>query len=413
MKQILFFLLIFNIAVSNAQDKVADEDDDTKIEVNVPVVNPYAYLDSINYSRKKMYNVAFLLPISVYKISLGDGKERPTSMPQETREVLGFWEGVNIAFAKIKNMNAKFNFHIWDNEKNDTTTANIIEGLPNYKIDAVIAPFHTKQALMVSEYCKNNKIPMFLAQNPSDVPAKNNPYSFKFHVPKNRLFYDYYLKTVTSYADKNTDIFFVFDGLNKSERKVANYLKYMSEKDGSKRLKLLEYSSDLVLKNYLDTTRNSLFMISYYNTATVNEILQKIDNLQPYNVKVFGHNLWSTNSKLNMELLEKLQARVFTDFYYGNNKPLLNEVKSSYSSLTKDNSVSDVFLGYDVAMYVAEVLDRYGIKFPLSLDKYRYNGVVTNVSMKPTYDGKSKLLFFENSTKFLLKATKDGWILEE
>jgi hypothetical protein len=408
---ISLILLFFSVSLS-AQDK-PDEDEDVKVEAAV-IVNPYKYLDSLTYSRKPLYNVMFILPIGVNRINLGDGKEIPTSMPQETREALGFWEGVNIAFGKIKRMNAKFNFHIWDNQKNDSATMDILQELETKKIDAVVAPFHTKQALMVSEYCKKRKIPTFLAQNPSDVPAKDNPYAFKFHNPKQRLFYDYYLKIVTNSSERNTDVFFVYDGLNKSERKVANYIKYMSEKDGSKRLKLLDYNSDLVLKNYYDTTRNAIFMISYYNTAKVNEIIGKLSDLNSDRIKIFGHNLWSTNTKMDMALLEKFQAKVYTDFYYGNNRALLNDVKGAYNNMTKDNITSDVFLGYDVASYIAEVLDRFGVKFPLSCENYKYNGVVTNVNMRPNFDNKnSRLLFFENSTKLLLRATKDGWVVEE
>jgi hypothetical protein len=394
MKFIFSLLFLFSISFISAQE------DDVEIKTEVEqIINPY--------------NIMYILPISVNKISLGDGKEVPTTMPQETRESLGFWEGVNIAFGKIKKMNAKFNIHIWDNQKSDSTTIDIIRQLESKKIDAVIAPFHTKQALMISEYCKKRRIPTFLAQNPSDVPAKDNPYAFKFHIPKQRLFYDYYLKVVADVNQRNTDVFFVYDGLNKADRKVANYIKFMSEKDGSKRLKLLDYNSSLNIKTYFDTTRSALFMISFYNTASVNEILGKLSAINSSNIKVFGHNLWSTNPKLDMALLEKFETRVFTDFHYGNNKMLLNDIKAQYNALTKDNITSDVFLGYDVACFTAEVLDKYGVKFPLSIENYKYNGVVTNVNMRPTYDTKSRLLFFENTSRFLLKATKDGWILEE
>lgn len=389
-----------------------EEEIEAKIET-VQIINPYQFMDSMNYSRKAIYNIMYILPISANKISLGDGKEIPTSMPQETREALGFWEGVNIAFGKIKKMNAKFNLHIWDNQKSDSTTLAIIKELETKKIDAVIAPFHTKQALMISEYLKKRRIPVFLAQNPSDIPAKDNPYAFKFHIPKQRLFYDYYLKIVSNTNERNTDVFFVYDGLNKTERKVANYIKFMSEKDGSKRLKLLDYNSSLNIKTYFDTTRDALFMISQYKTNEVNEILGKLEDLKSDRIKVFGHNLWSTNPKLDMTLLEKFDTRVYTDFHYGNNRVLLNDIKTQYNTLTKDNITSDVFLGYDVACFVSEVLDKYGVKFPLSIENYKYNGVVTNVNMRPTYDTKNRLLFFENTSRFLLKATSAGWIQEE
>lgn len=183
--------LLFSL---NTTSQVVIEDEDDKEDINATgsqeVVNPYVHLDKLDSKPKEIYNIAFILPINAGKISPGDGKNKSASMPGETREVLGFWEGVNIAFAKIKKMQTKFKYHIWDNLKEDSATSSVLVGLKDYNIDAIIAPFHTRQAMQVSEYSKSNKIPMFLAQNPSDIPAKNNPYSFKFHVPKNRLFYD-------------------------------------------------------------------------------------------------------------------------------------------------------------------------------------------------------------------------------
>jgi hypothetical protein len=81
--------------------------------------------------------------------------------------------------------------------------------------------------------------------------------------------------------------------------------------------------------------------------------------------------------------------------------------------MTGDNSVSDVYLGYDIALYIANILDKYGVKFPISIDKYKYYGAVSNIHIKPSYDVTGKILFFENTSKFLLKATKDGWTIDE
>ncbi|MFN9321262.1 MAG: hypothetical protein ACK58Q_11825, partial [Chitinophagales bacterium] len=201
-------------------------------------------------------------------------------------------------------------------------------------------------------------------------------------------------------------------GINKAERKVANYLKFMSEKDGSKRLKLLEYNSDLSFKSYLDTTRDAVYMVGYHETAIVNEILGKLVKLKPHNVTVFGHSYWVINNKINKSFLDTLDANVYTVAFLENNPYLLIKFKSDYASLTRDRAVTDVFLGYDVAMYVTTVLNNYGVKFPLSVQDYQYKGAYINVNMRPIYDASNGLLFFENDLKNLLRATNNGWVKE-
>jgi hypothetical protein len=77
--------------------------------------------------------------------------------------------------------------------------------------------------------------------------------------------------------------------------------------------------------------------------------------------------------------------------------------------MTNDQVVNDVFVGYDVGMYIAHLMDKYGVKFPLSADGYKYYGAVSNIHIKPSYNPNGKILFFENTSKFLLQATKNGW----
>jgi len=407
---ILSFLLLHFVCFSQTSDE--DNGLSDSLAQQVKKENPYRYLDSLNYSRKAIYNIAFILPIKKNSIVKAEGRERPAVMSSESREALGFWEGVNVAFPQIAKMNAKFNIHIWDNERSDSSTQMIIDELAKKKFDAVVAPFHSSQAIIVSKYCREKRIPMFLAQNSSDVPAKDNPYVFKFHAPKNRVYYDYYLKIIRDGSKRNTDVFYVYDGINKAERKVANYLKYMSEKDGSKRLKLLEYNSDMNFRAYLDTTRDAVYMVGYHETSMVNEILGKLIKLKPHNISVFGHSYWAINNKISRTLLDSLDARVYTDSYLENNPSILSKVKSDYVSLTKDRAVTDVFLGYDVAMYITTVLNNYGVKFPLSIQDYQYKGAYINVNMKPIYDVNNELLFFENDLNNLLRATNDGWVKE-
>lgn len=409
-------VLVFWLCTSPILSQYIEDENDSNTETSPVTIiekkNPYKFMDSLHYSRKAIYNIAFILPISKSKIRKGDGKVQAASMSSESREALGFWEGVNLAFRNIRTMNAKFNLHIWDNEKSDSITKNILKEMETMKFDAVVAPFHTSQAITVSKYCKEKRIPMFLAQNSSDIPAKDNPYVFKFHMPKNRLFYDYYVRVILDKYKRNSDVFYIYDGLSKSERRVANYLKYMSEKDGSRRLKLLDYNTDMNLKTYFDTTRSAVYLVSYFDTEKVNEILEKINSLRPYNVSVYGHNYWAINPKINRSLLDTLDARVFTDAYLENNPSLLSKVKSDYTGMTKDRAVTDVFLGYDVAMYIASVFNKYGVKFPLSIHEYDYNGAMTNIHIKPLYDSNGELLFFENEEKTLLRATKEGWVKE-
>lgn len=414
MRIVCIAIFSFLLSVSYAQVVIEDEDDNKDDAPKTIIIdNPYQHLDSQKTERKAIYNIAFILPINAQRISPGDGKERPATMPLESREVLGFWEGANIAFAKIKKMNTKFNFHIWDNQKNDSITKTILSDLKYYNIDAIVAPFHTKEALLVSNYSKANKIPMFLAQNPSDVPAKSNPYAFKFHIPKNKMLYDYYRKIQQDISYNGAQIYYVYDGQSKAERKTANFLKYMAEKDGSQRLKFVEYSASTSFGALLDTNSQNVLMISYYKTAQVVEILDKLLALKSDKIAVFGHNLWSNNAKLSLDKLSRLNARVYTDYYLKNNYGLVEDIKNNYASMTSDNTVSDVFLGYDVAMYIANIFDKYGQNFPLQLDQYKYYGAVSNIHMKPMYDTDRRISYFENTSKFLLKATREEWVQEE
>jgi hypothetical protein len=161
---VLYFLLMLTIPA------VAQDDDDDDNGAGEVIANPYAFLDELKQDRKKVYNIIYILPIRDIK----------TNAIQ--RDALAYWEGVNVAMTKIKKLNAKFKIHVWDNQKSDSVTKSILNQLENMYVDAIVAPFHTKQALIVAEYCKNNRIPMFLPQNPSDIIAIILLYSNYIHL---------------------------------------------------------------------------------------------------------------------------------------------------------------------------------------------------------------------------------------
>lgn len=406
-------LLIFSILGHQFSFAQTNDDDDDVAPTVVKVENPYQYLDSISTANKSIYNIAFILPIIKNNIKLGDGKNTQTTMPYETREALGFWEGVNLAMGKVRNLKSKFNIHIWDNMKDDSTTINIISQLKRNKIDAVVAPFHTKQAVLVSEYCKKNRIPMFLVQNPSDIPAKDNPFAFKFHVPKNRLFYEYYNKITTDISEANSKIYFIYDATNKSERKVYNYLKFMAEKDGTNRIMPIEYKTENTVgynfKDNIDSNVKNIFLISYHQDNTINEITTALKDLNNTNIQIFVQGSVTKNQKVNKANLALFNSYAYSDFYLTKGNESQEYIKKLYFNKTNDNIVSDVFLGYDVVNYITELFDRYGVKFPLSIDKYKHVGVSSNFLFRPQYDAKGNILFFENMSKYFLKLTEDGW----
>jgi hypothetical protein len=387
---VLYFLLMLTIPA------VAQDDDDDDHGAGEVIANPYAFLDELKQDRKKVYNIVYILPIRDIK----------TNAVQ--RDALAYWEGVNVAMTKIKKLNAKFKIHVWDNQKSDSVTKSILDQLENMYVDAIVAPFHTKQALIVAEYCKNNRIPMFLPQNPSDIIAKNNPFVFKLHTSKNRLFYDIYHSITENAAEKESEIFYVYDNENKAERKMANYLKYASEKDGTNRIKFVPIVDSINFAKVVVKGKKNVFLITQYKENQINDFLASLKSINEA-IQVYGHSSWANSNKINKENLAALNASLHTDFFLRKNSSDVDDIKKKYFELTTDDIPSEAFLGYDLANYITTVLDLYGKKFPVKIDKYTFKGTTTIIDMRPLYDASGRLLFYENTHKDILKAFPEGW----
>lgn len=401
----VFLVLIFLGVVSNAQIGI---DDSTSLSNGN--YNQNDSVERVTIRTKAVYNIAYILPIQQHKIKLGDGKKVATFLPYRVKEVLGFWEGAVIALNESKNYDSihKFNLHIWDNYKNDSVTAEILKQIDNYEIDAVISPFYTKRAIMVSNYCKSKGIPFFLAQNPSDVPVKNNSNSFKFHVPLNRTFYKYYNKINNDISYKNSNNVLIYDMNSKSQRRLKNYINYKSKKDSTNNIFSVPYYENMNIAEIIDSTKKNVLFVSMYKTEAVNEMLSNLTAYGNYDIEILGHNLWLNNNKIKFD--SNHTYVVYSDFFIDNNIAKVESIKEQYLKLTGDNITFQSFQGYDVTKYIIEIFNRFGLDFPKYMDTYKYYGAVSNIHMKPIYKSNGNLVFYENTSRMLLKRYGKEWL---
>jgi ABC-type branched-subunit amino acid transport system substrate-binding protein len=386
----LLILLSANILIAQ------DDDDDDEVVTELSKEHPFKHLQSLEKDKKETYHIAFILPI----------RKKDGSV---NKDALSFWEGVQVALPRIKKLNSKFKIHIWDNYNSDSITKSIIQNdLMNLPIDVVVAPFYTKEAFIVSQFCKNNRIPMFLPLNPSDAVAKNNPYVFKLSTSKNRMFFDIYKEIVSSPEEKNTKLFYLYDSSSKNERRMAHYLNYAQKKDGSNRLTIIPSSQSSEIIPKMSSTNTNVLLVSQYKDVQVNEILNALKEEDKV-IKIYGNASWVRNPRILLENVSSFNTMVHSEFYLRKNAPEFEEVKKQYYELCSDNVNSEVFQGYDLINYITQVIEMYGKKFPLNVEKYSYKGLSTNIEMKPLYDDEDRILFYENVYKDILKAYPEGW----
>ncbi|MCU0328463.1 MAG: hypothetical protein MUE53_05685 [Chitinophagales bacterium] len=411
------FKIFFLLWISFTSSSLLSQDQDNNLEIEDGIrdnleqfgTEIFAHqLDSMFLGKpnlkKESYNIVYILPI---KASQFNG----ATLSYNKRESLAFWEGVAMSQKYINYTNSRFRIHIWDNEQNDSITTNIVNSLDLLDIDAVVMPFHTKQASIVAQYCKKKQIPVFMALNASDEIAKITPLYFKFAMAKPRYFMQYYNDLKRDEIYKYSYTLFLNNADTKADQMTLKNLKYYLNQDSTSGLSTFQpitYNFNSSIKSHLKADNVNMLIISKSNEKNLNYLFSSLKNDSSLSVSLRGTNNWLYYKSL-LPLMSKYNAVVYSDYFLDRNDPRVEAISQEYIKITKDNVIPNVYKGFDVNLYICNLLEKYGKAFPLYIHEYEFKGLTNSIQMKPVYAPNGSIKLFENVKLNKIKAFSNGW----
>ncbi|MBP7476912.1 MAG: amino acid ABC transporter substrate-binding protein [Chitinophagales bacterium] len=397
--------------------KKSIEEKAAKEAMNKPLPNPFEELKPKSSQKKDKYQILVILPFNAGEIWKMDLSKTDNTFPEDPKQCLQYWEGMNLAIDKWKHRGLNIVIDLYDNKKQDSSTINILARHSKNLPDVIIAPFHTRQASIVADFALNHKIPCFLPYNPSDRISNNNPYLFKFNPSLVNIYKHIYHSRLAQEDSSNLKFHIIFKDNIKSELEIAKvFEKYTGGNIDSNQFtidqnpKVFNFvvtNKKMLLSNHLLQSKKNIILIPSSDDKYINSIITSIKNTKA-KVEVYGVPSWENSELLDLKNMASIKPIIYTD-YYNTDTISAQLLDNTYRKDFGESLNADVIKGYDAMNFIAENLLNSGINFPHYIQKFTYFGIGSQYKFEPIYDKKKNIDNFENKAWFKLQLLDGEW----
>lgn len=380
----------------------------------------------------RTYNVAVLLPLFIkenfkaeveqtdsivdpQKTEVVDEKNWDEFVSPRSKNFIEFYQGVLLAVNQLKNNGLKVNLQVFDTERSDDKTIEIINSEGFDEMDLIVGPVYPNTLRVVSMYSMENRINMISPLSQTEDLLMENPYLFQVN-PSYNTQIDDFTKNISNYYESNMVMIHEGDSLNTEmvtgfKEKLFSYMSYKTPMDEVS-FKELAYNSLVVhndtintFEHALDKSRKNVIVIPSNKEAFVNEVISNMDAFRSfgYDIEVFGFYRWSKFRAIDRGYFYSLGLNIFSPYYVDYQleyvKNFIKQYRRSYGS----EPYQYAFQGFDVSYYFLSALMKFGPDFQYCLKNHNLNLIQSNYTFKRMngYSG------FENKSVYMLKFNSD------
>lgn len=351
------------------------------------------------------FAVAVFAPLYIDSVFEGSVYKHPSeNLPRYLMAGLDFYNGVILAADELKKDGiSDLDIHIYDTKKNGGLEHSI-EYLPSNYFSLIIASFtNTEEQKMLSEYALKYNIPLVSATYPNESGIENNPLfllcnpSLKTHV-----------KAIADHCNEalnnKTNVYFITRKGNTEALIEQWFDESISEKKKIKKLSVNEENLSTLSFSFVDTSKQSLFVVGSLNEAFSVQLAKHLDTLNLPNITLLGMPTWEGVRDLQHKRIRNVKL-MHTNAFSTDRK------SSKYSTLAKKYyadfmaTPSEMVLkGYEVTYRFCRLLKAFKSDFinHVSDDNYDVWNSYKFVPIK-TSDGVLPDLLENQNVKFVIK----------
>ena len=383
--------------------------------------NDYAYIDSLHleamslddYSNElkdfnsRKLNVAFLIPFNyqaepdTININSPDtensgenAKEELYTLPRSIN-FLEFFEGSLLALDSLRREGAVVNVRYFDTHRSPTRVREILNSPFFRDVDLIIGPFFSYNAEIVSEFSRENKVPMVSPFYEKGNLTMMNPYLFQI-TPSYKTEYLKAADVLSKQYDHNFVFIYRKDPLKYKEieyfksqllHKLENYIH-------AENIVIKEISYDNPsqanlkesLSHAFSSDKKNIVIIPENDEAFVSTVITQLYfQLQSYKIEVFGSAYFNEFQNIDFQYYHALRLSYLTPFYYDYMDPqvdyflrLFRDNFKSEPRLSTRSGCPYALIGYDMTYYFIKKLHRWDKNFVMQLNSTEVNNILPN-----------------------------------
>ena len=328
---------------------------------------------------KTKYLVSLLLPFYLDSDgSLSNVKLQYENEQMFRQSIVGmeFYTGFKMAVENMKLENSKIEIQVFDISMNPYSKSTwdmeqLTKGNKLFESDLIIGPFHRSNFLLASEYAKSIKKPIISPVPQRNDILKDNPYAIKVY-SSNEAQVDFMRAYIMqNWKEKNLiliendeirDVIFSerFQGINNKDTNVEMYAEFNSS---IKRIKMSGFDFKII-ENYLVDSLDNILLMPMTDKTFVSRFLTEINRYSnKFQIKVVGLDSWNNIGYLDYSYLNNLEVHTTRNQFINYNDSTIEDFILVYRNTYGTEPNEWTFLGYDIANYFLQALDKDGTAF--------------------------------------------------
>ncbi|MEX2370367.1 MAG: LysM peptidoglycan-binding domain-containing protein [Bacteroidales bacterium] len=354
-----------------------------------------AYLIPFNYSPMEpldslIKNVRSARRIEMIRNDYNLEKQTPKSV-----NFLEFLEGSLLAIDSLVDAGAVLDVKFYDTKRSMYKTSEILKYPELANADLIIGPFYSFNIELVTEYSRNNKIPLITPFHSSDTLLEKNPYLFQTN-PSYKTEYKRNAEFISRAYDSN--LIFVHNGDSADMEKMAYYkralfeelAKYSAQETVMFKEVIIDDRKTENLIHSLNPNVRNVIILPSTDEAFASQVASRIYyELEHYDIELFGSSYWVGFNDIEISYIHALHLKISHTNWYDHTDPayqrFLEKFRVNYlkepGTFTRQGFSFGVE-GYDVSLYFISALQKYGPRFILHLNELQVPGTLRNYSFE-------------------------------
>ena len=364
-------------------------------------------LEAYNYSElserhdnpRRTYRVAYLVPFNFQEAepldsllkdieSIGKRNRIIERYRQEEKEpqsipFLEFFQGSLMALDSMQGFGMKLDVHFYDTRRSVERTREILEEPWMEDMDLIIGPFYSFNLELVSDFAKQNRIPLVTPFYNDATYTWDNPYLFQVS-PSIEAEYTEMARLVASKHDYNIVYVREPDTLDTEKHgllkeKIFDGFDYYRPENPvifKEMVLTLEQGDEII--HSLSSDRPNLVIVPTRNEALASRVVNALYyRLNDFEIEILGSSYWTEYSSISYRFYHKLNLMFCSPFWLDLLNPGVDRFMRNYRnqfyaepmSMSR-KGINYGIAGFDMTLYFVNALREFGPRFILRMDDY-------------------------------------------
>ena len=378
------------------ESKEVVKEKESKTSAKEVIPNDNEAIADTHIIRKEVYKVALILPFNAGAAwgsmnkgitMIRDSSAKKATIPRESKISIDFYNGVKMAIAEASKAKVKIEFYVYDDLKNEDQTKKLLADSTMAKMDVIIGPAHTQNAILVANFCKEHHIYNFSPLSPSIYIASSNPYHFKLNPSTEMLCKSMVDNLVKQYQYGSV---LVLGRATEDDRHYAaivyDYVQEWNKKLPKDRQLFCDTlisgneSNKKSLSSFY-TGNHNIVICPSFNEGFISSSCGRVSSNS--NVSFYGMPTWLDYDAVNYNGMNSARPYIpkisFADTSESDDKRITKSFRENHGFAIEENTL----LGYDIMNFTIYALENFGLSLNKHIEEIYYEGTFTKFKFIP------------------------------